>query len=41
VADTEYVEVYINSLKEMLGKESGHPIRILDEGKTGYRLVSK
>ena len=41
VADTEYVEVYINSLKEMLGKEAGHPLRILDEGGIGYRLVSQ
>jgi len=41
VADTEYVDVYINSLREMLGNEPGHPLMILDEGESGYRLVSQ
>jgi len=41
VADTEYVEVYIKSLKEMLAKEPGHPLTILDEGEAGYKLVSR
>ena len=37
-ANTEYVEVYIKSLNEMLGKELGHPLVILDEGEIGYKL---
>lgn len=41
VADTEYVDVYINSLREMLGNEPGHPLMILDEGERGYKLVSR
>jgi len=41
VADTEYVDVYINSLKEMLGNEPGRPLMILDEGERGYKLVSR
>ncbi|MFC1966268.1 response regulator transcription factor [Chloroflexota bacterium] len=41
VDDTEYVEVYINSLKEILAKGSGHALRILDEGNMGYKLVSQ
>ncbi len=39
--NTEYVDVYIKSLKEMLMKEPGHPLMILDEGETGYKLVSR
>ena len=41
VTDTAYVEVYIKSLKEMLEKEPGHPLMILDEGEVGYKLVSR
>jgi len=41
VNDTEYIEVYINSLKEMLGKVSGHTLHILDVDNIGYRFVSQ
>jgi len=40
-ADTELVKVYIKSLCEMLEKEPGHPLMILDEGETGYRLIGR
>ena len=40
IDDTEYVEVYIKSLKETLEKEPGHPIMILDEGGIGYKLIA-
>ena len=41
VDDTELLKVYIKSLGEMLEKEPGHPLMILDEGETGYRLVGR
>jgi DNA-binding response OmpR family regulator len=40
-SDTKYVDVYIKSLREILKKEPGHPLTILDEGEVGYKLVSK
>ena len=41
VADTELLKVYIKSLSEMLEREPGHPLMILDEGKAGYRLIGR
>ncbi|MDP2744815.1 MAG: response regulator transcription factor [Dehalococcoidia bacterium] len=38
---TEYVEVYVKSLQEMLKREPGHTLTILDQGNTGYKLVSQ
>ncbi len=40
VAETQYVDVYINCLKEILRKEGGQALRILNEGEIGYKLVS-
>jgi len=41
VADTDHIEVYIRSLNEILKKKPGHPLMTLDEGETGYKLVSR
>jgi two-component system response regulator VicR len=38
-ASVEYLEVCVKSLKEILEMEPGHPIIIVDEGETGYKLV--
>lgn len=38
--ETEYVDVYIKRLKETLEKEPGHPVQIIDESGTGYKLVA-
>lgn len=35
----DYVDVYIKGLKEILDKEPGHPIQIMEEGGTGYKLI--
>jgi len=41
IDDTEYIEAYINSLKEILDKASSHTLRILDVDNIGYRFVSQ
>lgn len=38
--ETEYVDVYMKRLKETLEKEPGHPVQIIDESGTGYKLVA-
>ena len=37
--NTEYVRVFIKSLKEKLEKEPGNPTIIVDEGGIGYKFV--
>lgn len=39
-ADTEYVKVYIGSLRKSLGEAPGNPMMILKVGDTGYKFVS-
>ena len=37
---TEYLDVCVKRLKEMLEREPGHPILIVEENGKGYKLVS-
>lgn len=37
----EYLDVCVKGLKEMLKREPGHPILIVEENKKGYKLVSR
>jgi len=39
-ADTEYVKVYIESLRKSLKEPPGNPTMILNVGDTGYKFVS-
>jgi len=37
----EYLDVCVKGLKEMLEREPGHPILIVEENEKGYKLVSR
>lgn len=37
----EYLDVCVKGLKEMLKREPGHPILIVEENEKGYKLVSR
>lgn len=37
----EYLDVCVKGLKEMLEREHGHPILIVEENEKGYKLVSR
>jgi DNA-binding response OmpR family regulator len=38
-ADTRFLQVYINKLREKLEDDAGTPMMILDEGNKGYKFV--
>ena len=38
-ADTQFLEVYINRLRDKLEKDPNNPTMILNEGGTGYKFV--
>ena len=40
-AETEYIKVYIQRLREKLDEESGNPRMIISERGVGYKFVSK
>ncbi len=37
----EYLDICVKGLKEMLEREPGHPILIVEENEKGYKLVSR